>query len=172
MLRGRGTGSLSPKPSCHGVTSVLPSPGIHVTQTWLLPRHRQQERISRTPIWGPAFGTPSEVVILLKDPIPWPRALPASQRDMAPAPGQSNGRGAWQILPLRPWENHFTSLSIWILIWRRPTTQSVLVFCLILWDCLLVCLGPQLQHMEVPGLGVELELQLLAYATAAPTLDL
>ena len=29
--------------------------------------------------------------------------------------------------------------------------------------------GPHLQHMEVPGLGVELELQLLAYATASAT---
>ena len=33
-------------------------------------------------------------------------------------------------------------------------------------------LGPHLQHMEVPRLGVELELQLLAYTTATATLDL
>ena len=33
-------------------------------------------------------------------------------------------------------------------------------------------LGPYLQHMEVPGLGVKLELQLLVYATAAAILDL
>ena len=30
-------------------------------------------------------------------------------------------------------------------------------------------LGPHLRYMEVPGLGVELELQLLAYATAIAT---
>ena len=35
-----------------------------------------------------------------------------------------------------------------------------------------VCLlGLHPQHMEVPRLGVELELQLLAYATATATLD-
>ena len=37
--------------------------------------------------------------------------------------------------------------------------------------CLLYFLGPHLQHMEVPRLGVELELQLLAYATAIATWD-
>ena len=36
-----------------------------------------------------------------------------------------------------------------------------------------VCfLGPHLQHMEVPRLGVELELQLLTYTTATATCDL
>ena len=33
-------------------------------------------------------------------------------------------------------------------------------------------LGPHSQHMESPSLGVELELQLLAYTTAAATGDL
>ena len=33
-------------------------------------------------------------------------------------------------------------------------------------------LGPHLRHMEVPRLGVQLELQLLAYATAIVTPDL
>ena len=33
-------------------------------------------------------------------------------------------------------------------------------------------LGPYLQHMEVPRLGVHLELQLLAYTTATATSDL
>ena len=33
-------------------------------------------------------------------------------------------------------------------------------------------LRPHLQHMEVPGLGVEWELQLPAYATATATPDL
>ena len=34
-----------------------------------------------------------------------------------------------------------------------------------------VFLGLHLQHMEVPRLGVELELQLLAYITATPDLS-
>ena len=34
-----------------------------------------------------------------------------------------------------------------------------------------VCVGPQPQHMEVPRLGVESELQLPAYATATTTPD-
>ena len=33
-------------------------------------------------------------------------------------------------------------------------------------------LGPHLQHMEVPRLGLELELQLLAYTTAPAMQDL
>ena len=35
----------------------------------------------------------------------------------------------------------------------------------------LIFLGPQVQHMEVPRLGVESELQLLAYATATAMQD-
>ena len=35
----------------------------------------------------------------------------------------------------------------------------------------LVFLGPHLQHVEVPRLGVERQLQLLAYTTATATLD-
>ena len=35
-----------------------------------------------------------------------------------------------------------------------------------------VFLGLHLQHMEVPRLGVELELQLMAYTTATATQDL
>ena len=35
----------------------------------------------------------------------------------------------------------------------------------------LLFLGPLLRHMEVPRLGVELELQPLAYARATATLD-
>ena len=37
---------------------------------------------------------------------------------------------------------------------------------------MLFFLGLHLQHMEVPGRGVKLELQLLAYATATARLDL
>ena len=44
----------------------------------------------------------------------------------------------------------------------------------VLWGfCLFVCfLGLHLQHMKVPRLGVQLELQLLAYITATATRDL
>ena len=38
--------------------------------------------------------------------------------------------------------------------------------------CFGLFLGPHPQHMEVPRLGVKLELQLPAYATATATLDL
>ena len=38
--------------------------------------------------------------------------------------------------------------------------------------CSFVCLGLCLRHMEVPRLGVELELQLLVYTTATTTWDL
>ena len=37
--------------------------------------------------------------------------------------------------------------------------------------CLFVFLGPHLRHMEVSRLGIELELQLLAYTTAIATPD-
>ena len=37
--------------------------------------------------------------------------------------------------------------------------------------CLFVFLGPHLRHMEVPRLGMESELQPLAYATATATKD-
>ena len=43
----------------------------------------------------------------------------------------------------------------------------------VLFVCLLACFsGPHLQHMAVPRLGVESELQLLAYTTATATQDL
>ena len=38
--------------------------------------------------------------------------------------------------------------------------------------CVYVFLRPHLQHMEVPRLGIELELQLPAYPTATATPDL
>ena len=37
--------------------------------------------------------------------------------------------------------------------------------------CVFGFLGPHPQHMEVPRLGVQLELQLLAYATSTATQD-
>ena len=48
-----------------------------------------------------------------------------------------------------------------------------LVLCVSVCVCVCVCvfLGPHPQHMEVPRLGVESELQLLAYTTATATQD-
>ena len=61
-----------------------------------------------------------------------------------------------------------------------PLLPGALLFCI---ACLLgdpanffffssCFLGPQLQHVEIPKLGVELQLQLLAYITATATWDL
>ena len=54
-----------------------------------------------------------------------------------------------------------------------PTTVLHSSFCSIFcFVCLFVLsLGPHLRHMEVPGLGVESELQLLAHPTATAMLD-
>ena len=43
--------------------------------------------------------------------------------------------------------------------------------CVCVCVCVCVCLGANLWHMEVPRLGVKLELQLLAYAAATVTRD-
>ena len=45
---------------------------------------------------------------------------------------------------------------------------NLFLLCLFFFFCFL---GPHLQHVEVPGLGVKSELQLQAYATAAATSD-
>ena len=50
------------------------------------------------------------------------------------------------------------------------------IYCLVFWGVwgvfLFFCfLGPYVQHMEVPRLGVKSELQLLAYTTATATQD-
>ena len=45
-------------------------------------------------------------------------------------------------------------------------------FRFLLKELLFVFLGPYLQHMEVPRLGVESEFKLLAYATATAVPDL
>ena len=53
--------------------------------------------------------------------------------------------------------------------WAAPVAYGGLVFV-----CLFVCfffLGPHLQHMDVPRLGVKLELYLLAYTTATAMQD-
>ena len=52
----------------------------------------------------------------------------------------------------------------------RIIDEHSVIFTLFLWS--FVLLGPHLKHMEVPRLGVELELQLPAYTTASAMLDL
>ena len=47
--------------------------------------------------------------------------------------------------------------------------KTKMIFYFILFFCFL---GPHMRHMEVPGLGAESELQLLAYTTATATPDL
>ena len=51
-------------------------------------------------------------------------------------------------------------------------SACLLVFFLVVFFFFLNFLGPQLQHMEAPRLGVKLELQLPAHATAPATPDL
>ena len=50
-------------------------------------------------------------------------------------------------------------------------SEVCLNFVFTLCTVFVVVLGPHLQHMEVPRLGVELELQPLAYTTATATWD-
>ena len=50
--------------------------------------------------------------------------------------------------------------------WKLPETSFVVVVVVIL-----VFLGPHLWYMEVPRLGVQSELYLLAYTTATATPD-
>ena len=53
------------------------------------------------------------------------------------------------------------------------TVEYLAILQLLFLACLLACfLGLHLQHMEVPRLGVESELQLLAYVIATATKDL
>ena len=56
--------------------------------------------------------------------------------------------------------------SGWPLVWGSLLKMGSLFFFLVF-----VFLGPHRQHMEGSRLGVELELQLLAYTTATATLD-
>ena len=50
-------------------------------------------------------------------------------------------------------------------------SEQMLLLPILLYVCLFV-LWPHLWHMEVPGLGVESELQLAAYTTASAMWDL
>ena len=56
---------------------------------------------------------------------------------------------------------------------KRESNLTSHRFCIIyLFVCLFICfLGPHLHHMEVPWLGMKLELQLPTYATATATRD-
>ena len=44
--------------------------------------------------------------------------------------------------------------------------------CVCVWVCVYVCVGLHPLHMEVPRLGVELELQLMTYTSATAEPDL
>ena len=70
----------------------------------------------------------------------------------------------------------FETLGTWCSA-KEEVTEHVL-FCFVLYFCgffflsfFFFFLGPHLQHMEVPRLGNESELQLLAYDTATATWD-
>ena len=62
---------------------------------------------------------------------------------------------------IEQWKLHWIILKQMFDIGRGTTIVYLLFF-----------LGPHLQHMEVPWLGVESELQSLAYTTATATWDL
>ena len=60
------------------------------------------------------------------------------------------------------------------MVFCPPRSWEVFVFEFYFTFCYFCCflfLGPHLQHMEVPRIGVELALQLQAYATATATTD-
>ena len=67
------------------------------------------------------------------------------------------------------------SPKIWMIFWSRAHlfVPSAKILCKreILFFFFFFFLGPHLWHMEVPKLGVKLELQLLAYATATEMQD-
>ena len=60
-------------------------------------------------------------------------------------------------------------MNSWIHPIRTLQAGKEGMICIYLFICFL---GLQVQHMEVPGLGVKLELQLPAYTTATATPDL
>ena len=73
----------------------------------------------------------------------------------------------------------FTSSGLYALFWLRYYSQAwltinysfLLIFVIII-SVIFGFLGPHPWHMEVPRLGVQLELQLLAYTTATEMWDL
>ena len=57
-------------------------------------------------------------------------------------------------------------------VWHAVSTQQILALVFIITIIIIICfLGPHPQHMEVPRLGVEWELQVPAYATATEIPD-
>ena len=54
----------------------------------------------------------------------------------------------------------------------RPSEHATSQYSSFCWFLCFCFLGPHLRHMEIPRLGVELKLQLLAYTTAMATRDL
>ena len=86
--------------------------------------------------------------------------IPAASVTYAAAFGSAGSLPHWTRPGVKP-------ASSWLLVGFVSTTpQWELPF--FFFSCFL---GPHLQHMEVPRLGVKSELQLLAYATATATAD-
>ena len=54
---------------------------------------------------------------------------------------------------------------------RRDQILKKIYIYIYIYICIFCFLGPHLQHMEVPRLGVESELRLLAYTTVTATSD-
>ena len=79
---------------------------------------------------------------------------------------ESEGQGLNSVIKLL----YISLLSCQMKDWKVEFRCSGFVFWFF---CLFVCflVGLHLWHMEVPGLGVELERQLLAYTTATATPD-
>ena len=83
----------------------------------------------------------------------------------------------WQfVLPITPWpgRDRREARAIFLLIkslclYHGTLPLKMKVFFL---SFFFFFLGPHLQHMEVPRLGVKSEIQLLAYTTATTTQDL
>ena len=57
------------------------------------------------------------------------------------------------------------TLTLWM---QQPNETGIIIIIIVLCFCFL---GPHLRHMEVPRLGVQSKLQLLAYTTATATQD-
>ena len=76
--------------------------------------------------------------------------------------GEAGGQGSKQYL-----DGSYRNLGDMTVLWN--TMEAVKVVRSRFW---IICLlGPHQQHMEVPSLGLESELELLAYTTAKATWD-
>ena len=68
--------------------------------------------------------------------------------------------------------NNYYALKYHVMRYKFMQIDSYNFFVVVVVVCVLCFLGPHPQHMEVPRLGVKLELQLLAYTTATAKPDL